>query len=318
MSIAPDITPGSTVEVDSFEGWRQRMSNRFVRLHVTTTRPEDFRGRIQGRRFDDVNLSRVSASVHQVDRLHRDIRADEARYYKLSLILSGSGIVVQNGSQAILGPGDMALYDTGQPYSATFADNTDSLVMVFPREAINIHPHDVDRLLAYRLHPSGPGLIRVASNFLKQIGTALSTVSGHTGVLLAHNALDVVNTLLYSELGLDSYESSRVTTVGAIREFVDRHLAEPELNPGLIAAAHYMSTRRLQYLFEDVGTTVSSLIRERRLEHVRRDLLDPSMADLSLIQISTRWGMPDAPHFSRSFKAAFGSTPSEYRRRADR
>lgn len=317
MPVLTSSAPTSPVEVDSFEAWRERMSNRFVRLHVSTTRPDDFHGRIQGRRFDDVNLSRISASVHQVDRLPKDIRSDENRYYKLSLILSGSGLIVQNGQQATLGSGDMALYDTGQPYSATFADHTDSIVMVFPREAMSVPRDDVDNLLAHALRPSQPGLIRVASSFLEQVGTALGTVSGHTGILLAHNALDVMNTVLYAELGLDSIASPRASAVAAIKDYIEHQLADPSLSPSTVAAAHFMSTRRLQYLFEEAGTTVSSWIRQRRLEHARRDLLDPSLADLSLIQISSRWGLADAPHFSRSFKSAFGEAPSEYRRTAE-
>lgn len=316
MPVLTSSAPSSPVEVDSFEAWRERMSNRFVRLHVSTTRPDDFHGRVQGRRFDDVNFSRISASVHQVDRLPKDIRSDESRYYKLSLILSGSGLVVQNGQQATLEPGDMALYDTGQPYSATFADHTDSIVMVFPREAISVPRGDVDKLLAHALRPSQPGLIRVASSFLEQVGTALGTVSGHTGILLAHNALDVMNTLLYAELGLDSLGSPRASVVAAVKDYIDRQLGDPNLNPSTVAAAHFMSTRRLQYLFEEAGTTVSAWIRQRRLEHARRDLLDPSLSDLSLLQIASRWGLTDAPHFSRSFKSAFGEAPREYRRTA--
>lgn len=317
MSISTSTGASALVEVDTFEAWRQRMSNRFVRLHVSTTRPDGFHGRVEGRRFDNVNLSRISASVHQVDRLHQDISSDEARYYKLSLILAGSGMVVQNGQQAMLGPGDMALYDTGQPYTATFSDNADSIVMVFPREAMSVPRADVDQLLARALNPTGPGLVRVVSNFLEQIGTALGTVSGHTGILLAHNALDVINTLVYAELGLDRIESPRASAVAAIKDYIDHHLGDPALCPRTIAEAHFMSTRSLQYLFEEAGTTASTMVRQRRLEGARRDLLDPSLRKLTLTQISSRWGLSDAPHFSRLFKAAFGSTPSQYRRRAE-
>ncbi|HYP73799.1 MAG TPA: helix-turn-helix domain-containing protein, partial [Microbacterium sp.] len=85
------------------------------------------------------------------------------------------------------------------------------------------------------------------------------------------------------------------------------------LSPGSIAAAHYISTRHLHGLFQEQGTTVSTWIRMRRLEQCRRDLADPLHAGSPVAAISARWGFVDAAHFSRSFKQAYGVSPSEYR-----
>jgi AraC-like DNA-binding protein len=60
--------------------------------------------------------------------------------------------------------------------------------------------------------------------------------------------------------------------------------------------------------------SVSALIRSRRLERCRRDLVDPLLADVPLAVIGQRWGFSDAPHFSRLFRAAFGESPRDYRK----
>jgi AraC-like DNA-binding protein len=55
---------------------------------------------------------------------------------------------------------------------------------------------------------------------------------------------------------------------------------------------------------------VSAWIRRRRLEACRHDLVQTSRA---VSAIGARWGLPDAAHFSRLFRAAYGSSPREYR-----
>lgn len=43
------------------------------------------------------------------------------------------------------------------------------------------------------------------------------------------------------------------------------------------------------------------------------DSICPLLADQSVSAIGARWGFPDAAHFSRTFKSAFGFSPSECR-----
>ena len=100
-----------------------------------------------------------------------------------------------------------------------------------------------------------------------------------------------------------------------IQLFIDGQLSNPDLTPGYVAAAHYISTRSLHKLFEDSGTTAAAWIRERRLAGARRDLADPLLADVPISAIGARWGLPDPAHFSRIFRTAHGCSPSTYRQR---
>jgi AraC-like DNA-binding protein len=308
------IGGASIFEANSFEEWQERMSNRFVRLQVSTSRPEDFHALLHGRSFDDISLSRIEADAHQVDRLQDFICQGEARYFKLSMLLDGAGLIVQDGREAVLGPGDMAIYDTSRPYSAVFEDGADSLVMVFPQEALSVSSDSVGRLTATTLSSSA-GVGRLVGPFLRELAANLDSISGHGGIMLAHNTLDLINTLVYTELGLGAQPSDpRTDALAEVKEYIERNLASSTLSPAGIAAAHYMSTRRLHYLFEGAGTTVASWIKARRLDHCRRDLADPALDAATITQIATRWGFTDSAHFSRTFKAAFGATPSGYRR----
>jgi AraC-like DNA-binding protein len=99
-----------------------------------------------------------------------------------------------------------------------------------------------------------------------------------------------------------------------IHAFIESHLADPELTPAAVAAAHYISLRYLHKLFAPEPHGVAGWIRHRRLERCRDDLLDPAQADRPVAGVAARWGFSSAAHFSRVFREAYGLPPAEFRR----
>lgn len=95
--------------------------------------------------------------------------------------------------------------------------------------------------------------------------------------------------------------------------YIEANLGSPTLSPGSIAAAHFISVRRVHAIFAEQDTTVSTVIRQRRLARARTDLLDPALATWTIAAIAARWGFVDGAHFSRVFKQAYGVSPSELR-----
>ncbi|MFG1952873.1 helix-turn-helix domain-containing protein [Micromonospora sp. NPDC048830] len=106
--------------------------------------------------------------------------------------------------------------------------------------------------------------------------------------------------------------SGDFTLVTQVRDFIDRHLGDPDLSPQAVADAHHVALRTLHRLFADEEETVAGTIR-RRLERCRRDLTDPLLADRPVQAIAARWGFRDKAHFSRAFRAAYGTSPRAYR-----
>lgn len=107
---------------------------------------------------------------------------------------------------------------------------------------------------------------------------------------------------------------SRTALLQGAKEYVESRLPDLDLGPDAIARTQHISTRTLHRLFETDGDTVAGWIRHRRLQRCRDDLVDPASDGITVSAIGARWGLPDAAHFSRLFKSAYGCSPREYRR----
>ncbi|AZS46530.1 MULTISPECIES: AraC-like ligand-binding domain-containing protein [Microbacterium] len=303
----------STLVARNISDFRAAVSESFVPLQVSTAGPDHFRGVIRGASVDEVHVTEVRATSHVVERTPELIARSDRSYFKLSLMLAGTGLLIQDDREAVLQAGDLAVYDTDRPYSLVFDEGFRTMVVMFPKHLISLPPDVVGQLTAVRI--SGQeGLGGMVVPYLTQLAGNLDQLAGTTGARLAHSALDLVSTVFTRELGLDGVSADpHRALVQRIRSYIDRNLASTDLGPATIASAHFISTRHLHGLFQEQGVTVSTWIRTRRLEQCRRDLLDPMLADRPVAAIAARWGFVDAAHFSRAFKSAFGISPSEYR-----
>ncbi|MDJ1371995.1 AraC family transcriptional regulator [Gulosibacter molinativorax] len=305
------------VPVLSFSQFQVAVSNSFVPLKLTTTVPEgEFEARLQQANVHGVSFTDVRAMPHVVERTPELIEQAPRYFYKISLQLEGAGRLRQGDREVQLQPGDLAVYDTSQPYELSFDKRFRTMVIQLPHDRLHI-PHDfAAQMTAVRMDGS-EGLGRVVSPFLATIGTNLAELQGPAGAKLAQNAVDLLETLFATEFDLKRYAADpRRALLQRIRDNIDEHLSDPDLSPNTIAAAAFISVRHLHNLFQDQGQTVASYVRTRRLERCYLDLTDPENFDVPVAAIGARWGFKDAAHFSRAFKGAYGETPSAVRRHA--
>lgn len=310
-------TPSASTALvaEDFATWRTIVSESFVPLDVTTDIEDSFRARIRSRSLGDVFVSEIGAKSHCVERTPQLIAHGDKQYFKLSLQLSGTGLLMQDNREAVLRPGDMAIYDTDRPYSLVFDDDFRTLVVMVPQAAIDLPRDVIGQLTATRMS-GDQGLAKMVGPFLTQITKNMDELTGHSGTRLMNNALDLITTLLHGELDsarVDLAPSHRTSLLQEIRAYIDDNLGDPNLSPGAIAAANFISTRHLHGIFKEEGVTVSSWIRSRRLEHCRRDLADPLFIMKPVSSIAMRWGFVDPSHFSRLFRATFGVAPTDFR-----
>jgi AraC-like DNA-binding protein len=163
------------------------------------------------------------------------------------------------------------------------------------------------------------GVGALVSAFLRELGKPHAEMHHAGNVYLADAVLNMLAASFAERLSSDGTiptASGRNELLLRIHAFIETSLSEPYLDVASVAAAHHISVRQLQKLFEGEGRTVTQWIRDRRIEHCRRDLTDIRCADTPVGSIAARWGLVNAAYFSRRFKAVHGMTPTEYRAHA--
>ncbi|GAA4430997.1 helix-turn-helix domain-containing protein [Georgenia halophila] len=305
--------PTSSVDLET---WRAAITEAVVPLEIEEIGGVRFRGHLTHALVQEVAFFEIVATPHLVRRTPELISHDDRRFYKLSLQLAGRAELRQDDRTAVLLPGDLAIYDTHRPYTLRFPEPNQAMVMVFPHEMVDLPPDEVAKVTATRF-PDDVGLGRVINPFFVELGRNMDQLRTSHASRLVHSALDLLVTMLSQELHRrqGSTGPSARSLAQEVHEYILKRLGDPELTPPAIARAHYISLRHLYTIFSPEGQTVSAWIRHQRLEHIRRDLADPLLADRPISWIAGRWGLHDAAHFSRIFKAEFGRSPSSYRRR---
>jgi AraC-like DNA-binding protein len=303
-----------TLDLDT---WRSVVAGSFVPLEIDEVGGTPFRGHLERTVVEDVSVFEIVATPHVVRRTAALIEKVEGRFYKLSLQLAGPAVLEQDGREVTLRPGDIAIYDTHRPYRLTFPEKNRAMVIMFPHEAVDLPRDEVAQVTAVRFPPDH-GLGRVINPFFVELGRNMDELAGAHASRLVHSALDLLVTMLSQELHQTRHGALGPTRSLAreVREYILEHLGDPDLTPASVAQAHYISVRHLYTIFSAEGETVSAWIRARRLERVRRDLIDPLHADRPVSAVAARWGLLDAAHFSRLFKAEYGQSPTAYREAA--
>ena len=309
------ITAGKPVGTEEFEAFRHVLSDECMPLAVTADDVAAFRGRVESASLGTVELVDVTASSCRARRTRNLIRRSAPEYLKVGLQVHGCCVLSQDGREAALAPGDFAVHDPTRPYQVKVNDAFRMLVVIFPRKLLRLPPARLGQLTARRV--SGrQGLGALVSPFMVGLGRRLDAGNLTGSIHLSDAILDMFAASFAEQLACEREidpEARRRGLVLRIHAFIEDRLHDPGLDLATIAAAHHISVRYLQKLFEDEGETVTGWIRTRRMEHCRRDLADARFAELPVSSVAARWGLLDAAHFSRLFKATYGLSPREYR-----
>lgn len=234
-------------------------------------------------------------------------------FLHLGLHIHGSVSLTRGGTQVFLAPGDLVFHDPARRDLLRFSGPCQLTVFRVPRSHLGMSASDLRRVLGRRVR-GDEGVGALVSNFLSALAAEPDFRRSRTGHQLARNAVDLVAVLVMQLLGEETPDASDIgtETVSRIRAFVEEHLTDPDLSPESIALAHHISVRYLHKLFQQEGTSVGQWIRQRRLDACRRELGRTSNRRPSVAAVAQRWGFSSPSHFSRTFRDAYGMSPSAW------
>lgn len=301
----------------SLEEWSSLVSSSFVPLTAEVSAKKPFVGNLSARNFGDLAVHQIDATPQTIERDCAVARSDNPAYYKISFQQTGQCLLIQDGREVVLEPGQFAIYDTSRPYTLMFDKDFSTTVMMAPRVFLGSESYGLSQLTAVGLgerHQLSSPIARL----MEYAGQSLINLSQGVGNRLVLTVIDLLKEVLVAELhpasclsGLPPSKDQRM--LNAVLAYIDQRLADPQLNPKQVAAAHYISLRSLHQLFENNNNTVAATIREKRLERCYEDLLRPSQRDVPVAAIGARWGFQDPAYFSRIFKQKYGVSPSGFR-----
>ncbi|WP_165825951.1 helix-turn-helix domain-containing protein [Actinomycetospora cinnamomea] len=300
---------------DRLDGWRDLLREHFVALDVHADGDAPFGGTVRSSPLGHLAVATVGSTGQDCIRTPGLARRDADAYLQVGMIARGRAVVRQDGREALLGPGAYAIYETGRPFAWRFHGPWRLLVFTWPRELVGLD-EDTSRAATARAL-GGDRLGGIVGRTLADVVATPPSLSPAGGDRLATELADLVGTVAGEALRRDDVPGPRGAAElrTRVEAFVAEHLEDPDLGPDMIARAHFVSTRQLHRAFADAATTVGRLVRQRRLEHGRRELADPRLADLSVTDVALRCGFSDLAAFSRAFKDAFHEPPSTFRRR---
>ncbi|WP_327000037.1 helix-turn-helix domain-containing protein [Dactylosporangium sp. NBC_01737] len=227
---------------------------------------------------------------------------------------SGASVVVQHGREAVLRPGDFALYDTGSPYTLLFGNGIDATFFRIPRAALALPDTALRDAGAVRIGAGNP-LAALTAGYLARLADDPAILGGPHRAAVAAPTVELIRAAVTVQLG-DAHLSRdplHGTLCARILADMRAHLADPALSPTSVAARLRITVRYLHRVLQRDGIRFGDWVRHRRLEGTRRSLVDPALATSTVGAVARRWGFTDPTHFSKAFRAAYGMTPRDWR-----
>ncbi|WP_282095356.1 helix-turn-helix domain-containing protein [Epibacterium ulvae] len=293
--------------------WQESACDAYLPIACDSKAGTSFEGKIALSRLSRLNLSIINASQQTVSRDRRMIARNADRFFMVSVPIGADCRLHQDTREAHLRPGDFAIYATDQPYRLDCSDGVDQMVIQLPYEKLRARLPNAETLTARRVDGTN-ALNRMAYAHLRQYAAVLEEQPPEVQHLLQEIMLDLIAASL-ATLHTTGYELSRPQTLSLMRakQFIRGNLQDHDLDPTRVAQATGLSRRSLRRLFAESGDSLSGYLRDARLDKAAEDLRNPLCASQSISEIAVKWGMDNFSHFTRTFKARFGQTPTEFR-----
>ena len=289
------------------------VASKMLFKHGFNAPAREFGGTLKSDMLDMLRFVECGCGPCEVTRTRRDINQDGVDDYLLCIRLKGRSELVQGEHRIMIEPGMMVLHDAVQPMRARYLEQSTSLFVSVPRGAIETR---LGRAASVRTTTSCRPVPGIAAEFLRLLSTRMKTIDVAARTPLAEQAVDLIAMAFSAGEDVPAPTSVRAGALSRLKAAIDARLSDSSLKPAQVAVAAGISVRYANALLAEEGTSIERYIMHRRLHCCRQSLEDPLQVHRMVSEIAFSWGFSDLSHFSRRFRAEFGVTPSECRRRA--
>ncbi|MDB6046784.1 MAG: hypothetical protein JWM63_5335 [Gammaproteobacteria bacterium] len=310
----------STADVhprDRFDCWHSVACQNLVEHDSNPQCRHTFRAELRYGALAETGLVLFESSAMTVAHTARHLARANADELFICRQMAGQLALEQENREVQLEPGDITLLDPRLPYAGRFSAGSGLLVLKIPRRLLEARVGTTRELTLRSIKPVSADN-RLTSTFLAMLPTHAVGLSAAIQEIVQQQLLDLVAVPLARATGDTRPRASAARALVRMKvcAAITAHLADPAVDAGRIASAAGVSVRYANAVLAESGTSITRLLRTRRLAWCRQLLEDPSQSHRTVTEIAYSWGFSDMTHFARKFRAAFGCLPSEYRKLA--
>lgn len=326
----PALTPGpaavhkwSTDQVDPkdrFDYWREvRAKGLFgVTAELEREHRRDFFGEFTLRRFDNAGLVELRASPYRVERSSADIADAPGGSLCIYQQLGGGGWFGVNGSgDFTIQNGRFATSHSDLPYNTAplAADGFHLRILKIPARELPLGSGIGDLFpKPFAGNPSLTPLLESCFSDLAEAGDE-SDPAATRPLVQALAQLALIGRGVAKPASRAALAAIRVGQLSLARRLIARNLSFAGLSPPFVADLLGISLRHLHSLFEATGTSFSQIVTAERMRQSRRLLTEAPERPVS--QIAQACGYESLATFYRTFRAAHGMPPGDFRLRGE-
>jgi AraC family transcriptional regulator, positive regulator of tynA and feaB len=156
---------------------------------------------------------------------------------------------------------------------------------------------------------------RWTSSFIEILPDLVGELPTAAEAIAHEQTLDLIGASLLKATRPGKQGTSTVRSMALmnVRAAVELLLNNPSAGRAEVAQAAGVSVRYANALLAEQNTWIAKLIQTKRLARCRMALEDPFQKHRTISDIAYGWGFSDMTHFGRTFKAAYGLSPRDYR-----
>lgn len=305
---------GDVERQDGDEYWRGVMQEKFRTSFERASIDAPFHAVMACHSFEGFTMARMRAGGQRARRTSQQISADDQAYFMVSVVMTGHGLLEQEGRVATLQPRSVTYWDTSRPAAWHFDGAHDALLLRIPHERAALYSPTRQLLEGTARAASRDGALGVAADFFLRLSSG-SVVDPAGTALLGRQGAGILTSAIALVAG--GAEDASVANDDLLRKqvlsYLRRHMGEPNLTPDTIARAVNVSRRSLYRVFEagEAGdTSVMGTLRRLRVERAKQLLV--SHPHRTVRDVGAFCGFNDG-QFPRAFRELVGMSPAAYR-----
>ena len=214
---------------------------------------------------------------------------------------AGSGLQAQ--------PGQPFLLDERRGYRIWQKEAVDLVVLAVPLALIDSRGGLAPQLLARRLPDCAS--LQLLVQQMQLLAAWQNPLPDAESARLSDLVINTLKTVLQAgaDMAMARPGAPMHVLLRRVRQLIARQYPDPALGPERVASSLGLSVRSLQAQLSREGTSLSAELMAYRLERAHALLRGTQPGTLGIAEISQHCGFNSPAHFSRRFRARYGSTP---------